>query len=279
MLSAVIVTFRRPDALARTLRELQREPLIAEVVVVDNASCDSTLAMLTRDFPRVRVISLDANLGVEAFNRGAAASRGDTLLILDDDAWPAPSALTQAMALLDRDPGVHAVALLPVHPQTRKSEWPFAIRATGGWPVMGCGNLVRRDAWERAGGYEAAFFLYRNDVDLALKLLGLGMEVRFDPAWAVYHDSPAAARKSERWLRLATRNWVWLARRHGRGLWKWFGVAAGVGSAVRHAGLSRTRLTTVFDGLWEGMTQTIPKITSEHSGTAYRNFLRQRARR
>lgn len=272
MLSAVIVTFRRPDALARTLRELQREPLITEVVVVDNASCDSTLAMLTRDFPRVRVVSLDANLGVEAFNRGAAASRGDTLLILDDDAWPAPNALSQAMALLDREPGVHAVALLPVHPQTRTSEWPFATRASGGWPVMGCGNLVRRDAWERAGGYEASFFLYRNDVDLALKLLGLGMEVRFDPAWVVYHDSPAAARKSERWLRLATRNWVWLARRHGRGVWKWIGILAGVARAVHHAGLFPARLAAVIHGAVKGLHER-PETTPAADGRAYRTFL------
>ena len=32
---------------------------------------------------------------------------------------------------------------------------------------MGCANLVRRTAWNEVGGYESAFFLYRNDADLA----------------------------------------------------------------------------------------------------------------
>src|SRR5690606_34605702 len=103
------------------------------------------------------------------------------------------------------------------------SERPFA-RVLGGcsaprddWPVMGCGNLVRRSAWQAVGGYEESFFLYRNDVDLALKLLaagGKGGGVWFDPTWVVWHDSPAAApnrRKSLRWFELATRNWIWLA--------------------------------------------------------------------
>src|SRR5207253_932781 len=100
------------------------------------------------------------------------------VLILDDDAHREPAALEAALALLGQRPSIGAVALHPRHPASGASEWPFAERARTEaeerWPVMGCGNLVRTDAWRAVGGYEEGFFLYRNDVDLALKLLAAG---------------------------------------------------------------------------------------------------------
>lgn len=277
MLSVIIVSHHRPEALRTTLRELLSQEVVAkgEIIVADNASLDGTVEMLAREFPAVRVVILDQNLGVEAFNRGAAVARGDVLLILDDDARPEPEALSRAMDLLEREPSVAAVALHPKHPATGRSEWPFARAARDHWPVMGCGNLVRTEAWRRVGGYESAFFLYRNDVDLALKLLGAGYDVRFDPAWVVWHDSPAADRKSERWLRLATRNWVWLARRHGRGVWKWLGAVAGVVWALRLAGFSASRATKVLAGAWSGAATRAPTVAGG-DGRWYREFLRLR---
>src|SRR5262249_44425241 len=147
-----------------------------------------------------------------------------------------------------------AVALLPKHPTTGREEW--AGLGEGGrarFVRMGCGNLVRAEAWRKVEGYESGFFLYRNDTDLALKLLAAGYDVWFDPAWIVWPDSPAASRKSERWLRLATRNWGWLARRHGRGFSKWFGMLAGFAWASRQAGLSAKRQLAVLHGLLDSL--------------------------
>jgi N-acetylglucosaminyl-diphospho-decaprenol L-rhamnosyltransferase len=57
-----------------------------EIIVVDNASTDGTLAMLAADFPDVRVVANDANVGYcRAGNQGAATSRGRHLLFLNDD--------------------------------------------------------------------------------------------------------------------------------------------------------------------------------------------------
>jgi GT2 family glycosyltransferase len=278
VLSAVVLHFQRPDALRRTLAALLATPGIDEIVVVDNASRDDTPARVAREFPSVRVVALPENLGVEGFNRGVRESSGDLLLILDDDATPEPSALAAALDLLAREPRIGAIPLHPRHPATSVSEWPFAREPRGAFPVMGCANLVRRDAWDRVGGYEPAFFLYRNDVDLALKLLGAGLDVRFDPAWVAWHDSPAAARKSDRWLRLATRNWVWLARRHGRGVHRWLGALAGVARALLHAGPRPARLGRVLAGAWEGLTTPAPPLPPgvTHNGRAWRDLLRLR---
>jgi len=263
VLSVVVLSFNRKDALARTLRELESLlPLSGggEIIVVDNASTDGTQQALRKSFPRVKLVALPENVGVAGFNRGVEMAAGETLLILDDDAWPTASAVRGASALLARNPNVGAVSLLPRHPASGKAEWPHATTPQHRWPFMGCGLLVRAEAWKRVRGYEERFFLYRNDTDLSLKLLAAGYDVRFEPAWIVWHDSVAADRKPVRWLRIATRNWAWMTRRHGRGAWALIGMAIGFTWALRLAGFHPARLAAVVRGVLDGLFSSRPPL-------------------
>ncbi len=277
-LSIVVLSFNRWPALKRTLTRLARDPAThgAELIVVDNGSTDGTPGKVAAEFPSARVIALKTNVGIGAFNEGVLASAGEAVLILDDDAWPDEGVVEQALDLLARRPDVGAVSLKPVHPESRASEWAFAdgVAPTDRWPVMGCGNLVRRTAWDRVGGYEPAFFLYRNDVDLALKLLGSGHRVYFDPAWVVWHETSAGAggRKSARWFELASRNWVWLCRRHGAGWTRWKAMLAGWLWAHRQAGLSIGNHMAVARGVGSGLVGTrapLPRGTRRGSMQAF----------
>jgi GT2 family glycosyltransferase len=280
MLSLIVLSFNRRAALARTLRELGTTlatlTVAHETIVVDNASEDGTVAMLTKEFPGIEVLALQENVGVAAFNRAAERARGDLLLILDDDAWPDTKSLAAALERMHERANLGAVALLPVHPVSGLAEWPFLSRARGGWPVLGCGNLVRASAWKAVGGYEESFFLYRNDTDLAMKLLAGGYDVFADPEWIVWHDSPHAGRKSERWLELATRNWVLLARRHARGWRLPFSIVLGWAWACRQAGLSLPRLRLATRGALVGLGMRVPALvgTIASDGTAFAELLR-----
>lgn len=279
-LSIVIVTRDRPDALRRTLQHLRADPATAgaEILVVDNASTTPI-----HPEPGIRCLRQSSNLGVQAFNAGVHACRGDVVLVLDDDAWPQSGALAEAMDLLATRLDLAAVVLHPHHPATGRSEWPFATRlaARDDWPLMGCANLVRRWAWLRVGGYEPPFFLYRNDVDLALKLRRAGLGVHFNPRLIVWHDSPAATRKSPRWFELATRNWIWLARRHGRGAPAVYGALAGWAWAHRLAGLDLRDHARVVRGAIAGLTCPPPPVpqTCLRDGRPYRTMLRLRRHR
>lgn len=284
-LSVVIATYRRIEALERTLGHLAALGLpgdvrgcdaTSEVIVVDNGSGDNSPDRLRERFPLVRVIELQSNLGVDAFNRGAAAASGDVLLILDDDAWPDQHALSEALAALAADPSLAAISLVPVHPDSKRPEWSFVRQRVDSFGFMGCANLVRTSAWRAAGGYEPAYFLYRNDTDLALTLGALGLNVRCDPAWRAWHDSQFTAAKSERWLNLATRNWLWLCRRHARGLHKPLGIIGGAARAVAHAGLRPRRLAQVARGVWAGLLTPAPALKVKVDGAPFRRHMSQR---
>lgn len=256
-LSIIVLSYNRIDAVRKTLATLL-EQAPAEIILVDNASTDDTPAIVREAFPGVRVIALERNLGVEAFNTAAGEATGDVLLILDDDAAPGPGVLDQAMTLLAERPEIAGVALHPRHPATSRSEWPFATTATDDFPFMGCGNLVRVSAWRAVGGYEAGYFLYRNDTDLAMSLLDAGWKVHFNPEWVVWHDSPAAAAKSARWYELATRNWMWMIKRHGRGPSAVWAMLAAWAWAHKTAGLDARLQACVLRGALSGLLHAAP---------------------
>jgi len=261
-LSVVVLSYNRVGALEETLRHLRaHEPTKdAEITVVDNASEDGSAVMVEREFRDVRLTRLDENLGVEGFNRGALEASGDVLLVLDDDARPDPAGLANALHAMARDPSIGAIPLHPRHPATGKSEWSFAGPAsvTDSLPVLGCGNLVRTEAWRMARGYEAGYFLYRNDADLAMSLLDMGWNVRFDPSWVVWHDSPQARHKSLRWHATATRNWLWMCRRHGRGVSGMALAILGWAWAHRLAGLRPRAHWRTLRGAWQGLMKEPP---------------------
>lgn len=127
---------------------------------------------------------------------------------------------------------------------------------------MGPGNIIRRSAWDAVGGYEGGYFLYRNDTDLALKLMGAGYEVLFTPDCKVWHDSPIARTKTAKWLYRSTRNWVWLARRHGRRGSGLVAILMGWIWAHRLAGLSPTKHIATLRGLFAGLFSAAPKLES-----------------
>ncbi|MEL7483529.1 MAG: glycosyltransferase, partial [Planctomycetota bacterium] len=263
-LSIIILTRDRVEQLLHTLTKLREGDVgrDCEIVVVDNDSRDGTPATIRARFSDVVVVETGDNLGVEGFNRGVAASSGEAVLILDDDAWPAKGTLAGALDRLKAEPDLDAIMLHRRHPKTDEWEWPFAheLSDDSTWPDMGSGNIIRRDAWDAVGGYESGYFLYRNDTDLALKLLAAGKRVAFARDLHVWHDSPIAKRKTPKWIWRSTRNWVWLCRRHGRRGSGLRGILLGWLWAHRLARLSPAGHVMALRGLFEGLLQPAPAL-------------------
>lgn len=272
-ITVVILSFNRREALSHTLRSLFALPWVngedgngtAQVVVVDNASKDGSAEMVAQDFKSVELIALERNVILEGFNIGASRARHDLLLILDDDSWPHEGAVEAACAAMQTNPHAGGVMLHRRHPKTQDYEWPFAASSLDGvqhkWPDMGCGNLYRTKAWKAVGGYEVGYTLYRNDTDMALKLLNNGFDVLFCRDWLVWHDSYIVTKKSDRWLYLSTRNWMWMAKRHARGLTKLKGQLLGWLHAHRLAGVRVKGHLNVLRGTFEGLFSPAPRVT------------------
>lgn len=184
-----------------------------ELIVVDNASRDDSEALVRERHPDVRWLAGESNLGfARAANRGLAAARGEHVLFLNPDARANDAAIAAAQAVLDTRPEVGLVgvaqrdasgALTPtVEPffslWELRRPWTRRVRAPGGsGPVEidwchGAFLLGRRAELQALGGYDEAYFLYAEDMDLCFRVHGSGRSVVYLPQVSIVHEGNLA---------------------------------------------------------------------------------------
>jgi N-acetylglucosaminyl-diphospho-decaprenol L-rhamnosyltransferase len=221
--TVVIPTLNARDLLRDALASLDRQTVRPDVVVVDNASTDGTAELVRSEFPWVRLVVNDENLGFgRAVNHGAAEADSDVLVLVNNDVVCEPDFVERISEPLGGERvGMVAGVLLQagapdridsagieVDPTLRSFDYlwnrPVGELASARDPLGPCGGAAayRLSAFREAGGFDEAFFAYWEDVELALRLRLGGWECRLAPEARALHrhgatlgaTSPAARR-------------------------------------------------------------------------------------
>ncbi|HEX7193194.1 MAG TPA: glycosyltransferase family A protein [Thermoanaerobaculia bacterium] len=172
--SFVLPVYNAAEFLPETIESvLDQSDGDLELIVVDDGSSDATPAILSayalRD-PRVRVLT-QPNAGVtRALIAGCAAATGKYIARQDAGDFSSPNRLQRQRSALDANGDVVLVSgwTAYVGPELE----PLWIARGDGPTHHGCA-MFRRDAYQRAGGYRAAFY-YGQDWELWYRLLDLG---------------------------------------------------------------------------------------------------------
>jgi len=216
LVSIVVVSWNRRDLLRTVLTRIREQGYRnVEVIVVDNASTDGSPEMVRREFPEACLTVQSENLGVGAYNIGFARSGGKYVVGLDDDSWPAADAIGKAVRMMETHGDVGIIAFRILHPDSGfdfSHDWPSEVTA-----MIGCGFMVRRDTLEQAGYYDDSFFLYCNEVDLAIRVWDLGKRVVYAPEIVAYHQASSLHRSPSRTVYYNVRNSMWF-------FYKYFGM-------------------------------------------------------
>ncbi len=185
-----------------------------EIIVVDNASGDGTAAAVAAAFPAVRVLRQDANRGPCAKNAGIAVARGEVVMFLDDDSFPADADCVPRML-------AHFAADARLGAAVCTVTLPDASRECSAYPsvFIGCGTGFRVAALRQAGGLPDDFFMAAEEYDLSLRLLDAGWSIRRFDDLRVTHRKTPAARMPERVAELDVRNNLLLIARYFPGEW------------------------------------------------------------
>ena len=158
------------------------------------------------------------NLGIAAYNKGFEMAQGDYILVLDDDSHPVDNATLDRLILcLDSRPEIGAVACNIEDIKGRSVlTWHLPPNGAPGPSIafVGCGFAIRRDLFKEIGWYPEEFFLYQNEVDVAIKMMNQGYQIHFDPDCRVIHRCSPVGRTSWRQVFYPTRNTIWLIRRY-----------------------------------------------------------------
>ena len=237
-ITAVIPVHNRADLLARLLETIRAQSVaFAEVVVVDNLSSDSAVA-IARNFG-CTVIEMEENAGfARAVNRGWQAASGTWIAILNSDVELDPRWAEHLLASA-RHADFAAGTILKATERTaidgtydlvsrsacawRAGNGETASRASEQEPekvktiaiAPGTASLFRREALHRLQGFDEQFGSYLEDVDLGLRCVREGLTGVFVPeALAWHHGSATLGRWNPAVVRLISRNQLLLVSRH-----------------------------------------------------------------
>ena len=217
-LSVIVVTFNSARTIARCLDSVRALEGVGEpeIVVVDNASADDSVALVRSAFPDAKVIENATNRGFAAANNaGIDRFAGDYVLLLNDDAWLAPDCARELIAAVAGEPDVATASprlyrdaarttldstgiVLNKHrlrPYDRGEGEPAAGRYEVGEEIFGATGaclLAKREAIEalKVEGelFDEQFFAYYEDVDLAWRAQVLGWRCLYVPEAVACHE-------------------------------------------------------------------------------------------
>lgn len=276
-LGVVIVNYFSADLVARQVAALDY-PGPLQVVVMDNSANDDEWRTLHEVGAHAgwQTLRSPANVGFSAAcNTGAAvavAAGAEFLLFLNPDCFIDAANLAELLATAAEGPsGLWSPVLLDGRLQRLQEfttlDWftgdahhvpaPAAGSTQPPW-LSGACLLLDRVAFERLGGFDEAFFLYWEDVDLSVRARDLGLTVRIVPGVTAVHDVGGTqdvgttGGKSSAYMRNMVRSRMLFAARHlgpvGQVRWLLF-VPLQAARIARGAGVHRGRTA-----LWAWVT-------------------------
>jgi GT2 family glycosyltransferase len=233
---SVIIVNWNTLALSRTCIDSVRanaSDISHEIIVVDNASTDGSVAWLREQSPEIVLITNAVNVGfASANNQGIAACRGEFALLLNSDAQLQEGTLERLLAVMRQEPRAGAAAPMLVNPDGSFQAGPndeltlvnetllalgLARLARGGYYpgyaadaprgnyawLGGTCLFMRRTAWEQAGLLDPDYFMYTEEADWCWRARKAGWLLIYEPAARTIHLGAGSSRQVPAKMRAA----------------------------------------------------------------------------
>jgi GT2 family glycosyltransferase len=213
--SVVILNYNGEKLFGKFLPSVLAHSGDAEIIVIDNHSSDQSIQVLKRDYPRVRVITLEKNYGFcGGYNQGLKQVDADFFVLLNSDVEVTAGWLDEPLQLLEAGAG----AVQPrIKSYLQRNQFDYA-GAGGGFLDDLCYpycrgrifNTIENDhnqyndttevAWAsgacmfissalffESGGFETSFFAHMEEIDLCWRLRRMGKKIMYCGSSIVYH--------------------------------------------------------------------------------------------
>ena len=208
--SIIILSFNTKELLRNCLESLKDNQ---EIIVVDNGSTDGSPQMVEGEFPKVKLIKNQKNLGFGAGNNQALRqAQGEYILLLNSDTLVKNNAPLKMAEFLAKHPGVGVVGCKLLNPdggpQPSAGPFPnlwvsaimlfaehwlgdlvrssFAQTKEVDW-VMGAALMIRREVIKKAGLMDEGIFMYMDEVEWCYRIKKAGFKVMFYPGAEIVH--------------------------------------------------------------------------------------------
>jgi len=220
LVSIIILSYNSLKFLEKCLRSvLNTKYNNFEVILVDNASTDSSIEYVEKEFGhdyRLNIIRNERNLGfAEGNDVGARVARGNYVVFLNPDTVVDPNWLNEFVNLMEDDPAIGVCQSKLLSMENSKildsagdfiDRYGVMMRRGGDWmerdegqydtvdeifSARGAAMMIRRRIINEVGLFDPAFFLTYEDIDFCWRARLRGYKVCFVPKSVVYHAGEA----------------------------------------------------------------------------------------
>lgn len=236
--SVIIVSYKVRYYIEQCLYSVLRSVPDAEIFVVDNDSADGSVEFLRKRFPQVEVIDNGCNAGFgKANNIALAKATGRYVLFLNPDTVVAERTIPGCIEYMDAHPDTGAVGV-----RMQYGDGHFALESRRSlptpsvafWHMTGIGRLfshsrvfakyhlsyldrdrecgidvvsgaymfIRKEALDKIGGFDEAFFMYGEDIDLSYRILQQGYKNCYLPLPIVHYKGESTNKTSYRYAKV-----------------------------------------------------------------------------
>lgn len=274
--SLIVLSYQSGAYIERCLDALM--PFDAEIILADNGSDDIDMAALQARYPRVKVLAFGENLGFAAGNnRAAQAATGDWLGFINPDAFADAGWLNAMTAAIAARPDIAIFTSLQLDPNAPGIMdgagdgmtffgFPFRMGYRRPLPAQlqpaevlspcGAAFFIRRDLWERLGGFDERYFCYCEDADLGQRAFLMGYPTLFVPEAKVDHLGSAtfgARSDFALWHGYRNRPWLYLKTTPMALLWWSLPIHMGITLMMALKDTLKGRGRTVWSALWASL--------------------------
>lgn len=236
--SVIIVSYKVRYYIEQCLNSVLRSVADAQVLVVDNNSDDGSVEYLRECFPQAEIIANDFNAGFgKANNMALVKATGRYVLFLNPDTVVAERTIPGCVEYMDAHPEVGAVGVRMQYGNGRfalESRRSLPTPSVSFWHMTGLGKLfpkskvfakyhrtfldkdsecpidvvsgaymfVRKEALDKVGGFDEAFFMYGEDIDLSYRILQAGYQNRYLPLPIVHYKGESTTKTSYRYAKV-----------------------------------------------------------------------------
>ncbi|TXD84395.1 glycosyltransferase [Subsaximicrobium wynnwilliamsii] len=215
-LSVVILNYNVRYFLELCLKSVEAAlvAIDSEIIVVDNHSADDSCAMVKQLFPKVKLLENKENLGFsKGNNQGVAIAKGEYLCILNPDTVVAEDTFTSLLHFAETQNklGILGCKLIDGQGQflsesKRHVPTPWvSVKKMLGFTaayyvpeldadgvgeieiLVGAFMLLKRAVYNEVGGFDEAYFMYGDDIDLSYKTLKQGYQNSYFGKTTVIH--------------------------------------------------------------------------------------------
>ncbi len=234
VLSIIIVNYNVKEFLQNLLHSIDKsaQNISHEIIVIDNASDDGSVEFLQKNFPSVKLILNKENLGFgKANNIGMKMAAGKYFLLLNPDTLLSENTISEMINFFERTPDAGLAGCKILNPDgslqlaCRRSfpgPWTSFCKVTGlssFFPkskifarynltyldedktyevdaISGSFMVMKKEVYEKAGGFDEDFFMYGEDLDLCYRIQKAGYKVYYVHSTQIIHYKGESTKRS-----------------------------------------------------------------------------------